>query len=57
MRTYINTNTDKGLNCAMDLIWKLRELLSSNTSDIRTANKEFGAQIFIDGTQLSVALR
>jgi intergrase/recombinase len=43
MRTYINTNIDKSikfqnsieenLNRAKDLIWKLRELLNSSTSD------------------------
>jgi hypothetical protein len=43
MRTYINTNIDKSikfqnsieenLNRARDLIWKLRELLNSSTSD------------------------
>jgi hypothetical protein len=43
MRTYINTSIDKSikyqnsieenLNGAKDLIWKLRELLNSSTSD------------------------
>jgi hypothetical protein len=43
MRTYVNTNIDKSikfqnsieenLNGAKDLIWKLRELLNSNSPD------------------------